>query len=192
MAKLTFFHGPMGAGKSEELLKVYRNYDRIGQQPIVYSFKDDNRFNDSNTFKVVSRNGDGIKATPFNKDTKFDGVAERNQQSILIDEAQFITEQQMYEIINLVDNYNVDVLCFGLRTDAFVTLFEGSRLLFECADKLVELKTLCAFCNRKAIMNARFVNGKQVYNGEQIQIGDQEYRGVCRKHYFSDLVLKEN
>lgn len=185
MAKLSFYHGVMGAGKSEELMKIYRNYTRINKEPVVFSYSADNRFGDD--FGVHSRNGDYISAIPFNKDTQFRSGL--NIDVIMIDEGQFLTQEQVYTLANLVDNYNTDVLVFGLRTDAFLNFFEGSKTLFEISDKLIELKTLCAFCSNKAIVNGRFVNGKQVYSGSQIQIGDEEYKGLCRKHYMEN---KEN
>lgn len=185
MAKLSFYYGVMNAGKSEELIKIYRNYTRINRKPIVFSYSEDNRFGDD--FGVHSRNGDYISAIPFNKYTPFQSVS--NTDVIMIDEGQFLTQEQVYTLTNLVDNRNIDILVFGLRTDAFLNFFDGSKTLFEVSDKLIELKTLCAFCSHKAVANGRFVNGKQVYSGSQIQIGDEEYKGLCRKHYMEN---KEN
>ena len=163
----------MGSGKSEELLKIYRNYDRVGTQPFVFTFAEDKRF--SRDTRVASRNGDSIPATPFDNNTDFErlfvvpGV-------IMIDECQFLTDHQVKELAHLVDGHGIDVLAFGLRTDAFLNFFNGSETLFKLADKLIELKTLCSFCTKKAIVNGRFVNGKQVFSGAQVQIGDEDYK----------------
>lgn len=184
MGKLSFFHGPMGSGKSEELLKIYRNYTRVDIQPFVYSFADDNRFTDET--RVVSRNGDSIESTAFDQNTDF-GKMFIIPSVIMVDEGQFLADSQVRELATLVDEFGVEVLVFGLRTDAFLNFFEGSETLFKLADKLIELKTLCAFCTKKAIVNGRFVNGKQVFSGAQVQIGDEDYKGMCRKHYMDNM-----
>ena len=100
---------------------------------------------------------------------------------ILIDEAQFLTTQQVDQLARLVDEYGVNVLCYGLRTDFRTALFEGSRRLFEVADTIDEIKSTCS-CGRKTIVNARLdVNGDFVEEGEQVEIGgDEKYIAVCR------------
>ena len=192
MGKLSFYYGVMGAGKSEELIKIYHNYERINRHVEVFNFSMDERFANEE-FSVSSRNGTSVPASEFDNDTSFinEFKAKNNPDVIMIDEGQFLTIGQVIELATLVDSYNIDVLVFGLRTDFKGNLFNGTKTLFEVSDKLIELKTLCAFCGKKAIMNARFVDGKQVYDGEQIQIGDEEYLGVCRSHWTSYLNLNE-
>lgn len=192
MGKLSFYYGVMGAGKSEELIKIYHNYERINRHVEVFNFSMDERFANEE-FSVSSRNGTSVPASEFDNDTSFinEFKAKNNPDAIMIDEGQFLTIGQVIELATLVDSYNIDVLVFGLRTDFKGNLFNGTKTLFEVSDKLIELKTLCAFCGKKAIMNARFVDGKQVYDGEQIQIGDEEYLGVCRSHWTSYLNLNE-
>lgn len=193
MGKLSFYYGVMGAGKSEELIKIYHNYERINRHVEVFNFSMDERFANEE-FSVSSRNGASVPASKFDNDTSFinEFKAKNNPDVIMVDEGQFLTMGQVIELATLVDLYNIDVLVFGLRTDFKGNLFNGSKSLFEVSDKLIELKTLCAFCGKKAIMNARFVDGKQVYDGEQVQIGDEEYLGVCRSHWTSHLNLKGN
>lgn len=192
MGKLSFYYGVMGAGKSEELIKIYHNYERINRHVEVFNFSMDERFANEE-FSVSSRNGTSVPASEFDNDTSFinEFKAKNNPDAIMIDEGQFLTIGQVIELATLVDSYNIDVLVFGLRTDFKGNLFNGTKTLFEVSDKLIELKTLCAFCGKKAIMNARFVDGKQVYDGEQVQIGDEEYLGVCRSHWTSYLNLNE-
>lgn len=192
MGKLSFYYGVMGAGKSEELIKIYHNYERINRHVEVFNFSMDERFANEE-FSVSSRNGASVPASKFDNDTSFinEFKAKNNPDVIMVDEGQFLTMGQVIELATLVDLYNIDVLVFGLRTDFKGNLFNGSKSLFEVSDKLIELKTLCAFCGKKAIMNARFVDGKQVYDGEQVQIGDEEYLGVCRSHWHSHLNLNK-
>lgn len=182
MGKLTFYHGVMGSGKSEEIIKIYRNYKNVGIDPMVWSYSADMRFGDE--FGVHSRNGDSVPALPFSSITDFD-VNLTKQPVIMIDEGQFLTPNQVEELSDLVDYSGIDVLVFGLRTDFQSRFFPGSQTLMELADKLIELKSLCAICTKKAILNGRFVDGEQVYEGEQIVIGHEEYKGLCRKHWKS-------
>ena len=103
---------------------------------------------------------------------------------LIVDEAQFLTKQQVLMLESLVDSMKVPVICFGLRTDYKGGLFSGSKALFELADSIEETKTIC-WCGRKAIMNARFdANGKVIKEGEQVILGaDDQYIGLCRKHW---------
>ena len=192
MGKLSFYYGVMGAGKSEELIKIYHNYERINRHVEVFNFSMDERFVNEE-FSVSSRNGTSVPASKFDNDISFinEFKAKNNPDVIMIDEGQFLTVSQVVELSTLVDYHDIDVLVFGLRTDFKCNLFNGTKTLFEVSDKLIELKTLCAFCGKKAIMNARFVDGKQVYDGEQVQIGDEEYLGVCRHHWTSHLNLNK-
>jgi len=104
--------------------------------------------------------------------------------AVLIDEAQFMTKEQVLQLTHVVDELNIPVLTFGLKNDAFNNLFPGSEALLIYADKIEEMKTLCSFCGRKATMNLRLNDGVPVYQGAQVQIGgDDSYLPVCRRHY---------
>ena len=108
---------------------------------------------------------------------------------ILIDEAQFLTEKQVYQLSDLVDFLDIPAICYGLRSDFKLQLFEGSRALFALADKIEELKTICE-CGKKATVNMRVINGKPTTSGEQVFIGGNEsYIPVCRKCYKEKLKL---
>lgn len=113
----------------------------------------------------------------------------KNIHCILVDEAQFLTAEQIKSLSIIVDSFNIPVMCYGLKNDFQNNLFEGSETLLLYADKIIEIKTICAKeeCGKKAIMNLRLSDGKPVYEGSQIQIGDEEYVPVCRKHYFDYL-----
>ena len=186
MAKLYFYYSTMNAGKSTTLLQSDYNYRERDMNTLVYTAAVDDRFGKG---KVSSRIGINRDARLFTKDTPlFDEIekahAIQTLGCILIDEAQFLTKEQVYQLSDVADNLNIPVLCYGLRTDFRAELFEGSQYLLAWADKLEELKTIC-FCGRKANFVYRInENGQVLKDGEQIQIGGNErYISVCRKHY---------
>ncbi|MCN3494984.1 thymidine kinase [Escherichia coli] len=174
MAQLYFYYSAMNAGKSTALLQSSYNYQERGMRTVVYTAEIDDRFGAG---KVSSRIGLSSPAKLFNQNSSlFDEIrAEHEQQAIhcvLVDECQFLTRQQVYELSEVVDQLDIPVLCYGLRTDFRGELFIGSQYLLAWSDKLVELKTIC-FCGRKASNE-----------GEQVVIGGNErYVSVCRKHY---------
>ena len=108
----------------------------------------------------------------------------RLQEWVLIDESQFLTAEQVDQLAQVVDDYGVNVMCYGLRTDFQTHLFEGSRRLFELADTIDEIKSTCT-CGRKTIVNARIDrNGDVILDGEQVEIGgDDKYMAMCRRCY---------
>ncbi|WP_249960784.1 thymidine kinase [Histophilus somni] len=186
MAKLYFYYSTMNAGKSTTLLQSDYNYRERNMNTLVYTAAIDDRFGKG---KVSSRIGIHRQANLFHKDTDlFTEIALHIKQQklhcILIDEAQFLTKAQVYQLSNVVDELNIPVLCYGLRTDFQAELFEGSKYLLAWADQLDELKTIC-YCGRKANFVLRLnEQGKAVKDGEQIQIGGNDsYMSVCRKHY---------
>ncbi|MCD5422960.1 thymidine kinase [Limosilactobacillus fermentum] len=198
MAQLFFKYGAMNSGKSIELLKIAHNYEEQGKKVMVLTSALDNR---SGVGVVSSRIGISQPATPVSQEdsilrivnatlsttTYVDGRAIWPE-CILVDEAQFLTAQQVADLATIVDSQDVPVICFGLKTDFQGKLFEGSKALFEMADKLEETKTVCQWCDHKATMNLRTVDGAPTYDGDQIQIGDQEYISVCRYHYTNPLI----
>jgi thymidine kinase len=105
-------------------------------------------------------------------------------QWLFCDESQFLTKEQVEQLAYIVDKLNINVMCYGLRSDFKGNLFEGSQRLFELADSIEELKLLCS-CGRKAIMNSRIDEfGNVMLDGEQIQVGDNQYKSICRKCFF--------
>ncbi|KGQ38545.1 thymidine kinase [Gallibacterium genomosp. 1] len=186
MAKLYFYYSSMNAGKSTTLLQSSYNYRERGMNTLVYTAAIDNRYG---VGKVTSRIGIEEKAQLFEHQTNlFVEIESVNQQQhldcILVDEAQFLTKAQVYQLSEVVDKLNIPVLCYGLRTDFQAELFEGSRYLLAWADQLEELKTIC-YCGRKANFVLRLnEQGEVIKEGHQIQIGGNDhYLSVCRRHY---------
>lgn len=187
MAKLYFYYSAMNAGKTTKLLQSSFNYKERGMDTILYTFKFDNRYGNS---KIASRIGISENAYTFDKDIDlFEDVksnANPKTACVLIDEAQFLTKQQVASLCRVVDELGIPVLTYGLRTDFLGEPFEGSLYLLLWADELIEVKTIC-HCGKKAIMNAKFDSSKRIVrSGEQIDIGGNEkYMALCRKHYFA-------
>lgn len=185
MAQLFFRYGAMNSGKTIEILKVAHNYEEQGKAVIILTSGLDNRYGEG---LVASRIGMSRPAHPIFADTDvFELVDSLNQDAyaVLIDEAQFLTRENVLQLTRVVDELKIPVLAFGLKNDFQNHLFEGSEALLVFADKIEEIKTICWFCGRKASMNLRVTDGKPVYEGEQVQIGGNEsYYPVCREHYF--------
>ena len=187
MAKLYFNYSSMNAGKSTMLLQANHNYLERGLMPVIYTSHLENRFSEN---EIVSRIGLKYKSNIFT--TKTDIYKDISKLSdkfsvdcLLIDEAQFLTKDQVKQLGMIVDKLDIPVMTFGIRTDFQGNLFEGSKYLLAWADNLKEIKTIC-HCGRKATMVLKInSNGKIILEGTQIDIGGQEkYVSVCRKHFF--------
>lgn len=190
MAQLYFYYSAMNAGKSTSLLQSSYNYNERGMKTLIFTAEIDNRFAKG---KVSSRIGLSAEALLFTPLTNIAEIIkkENNQQKVhcvLIDECQFLTKQQVEQLCDIVDNCDIPVLCYGLRTDFSGELFAGSQYLLAWADKLVELKTVC-YCGRKANKVLRVgSDGIPMYEGAQVDIGGNEkYISVCRKHYTESI-----
>ncbi|WP_334022138.1 thymidine kinase [Alteromonas sp. S015] len=193
MAQLYFYYSAMNAGKSTSLLQSAYNYRERGMHSIIYTAALDDRYG---VGKVTSRIGLQADAKLYNKeDDLFLSIRkdceERKPDCVFIDEAQFLTKKQARQLVEVVDELDVPVLAYGLRTDFLGETFEGSHYLLAWADKLFELKTVC-HCGRKANFVVRLdENGNAVKNGDQVQIGGNDrYESMCRKH-FKALVWDE-
>jgi len=186
MAKLHFFYSTMNAGKSTSLLQANHNYIENNMQTLLFLPKENVAFNEG---KIVSRIGIDAKANEINKDFNFftyvDTLEYKDLNCILIDESQFLTKEQVGQLGVIADDLNIPVMCYGIRTDFRGELFEGSAALLALADNLIELKTVCSECSRKATMVVRLdEDGKVVTKGEQVQLGGNDiYKVVCRKHF---------
>ncbi|KZN14775.1 thymidine kinase [Marinomonas sp. TW1] len=186
MAKLYFYYSAMNAGKSTVLLQSAHNYQERGMQVLLLTASIDDRFE---TGKIASRIGISAQASLFDNKTNITELiktesAKQRLSCILIDEAQFLTKQQVYALSEVVDKMGIPVLAFGIRTDFQGELFPGSQALLAWSDKLIELKTVC-HCGSKATMVIR-VNeqGIPVKEGAQVEIGGNDrYLSVCRKHF---------
>lgn len=190
MAKLYFYYAAMNAGKTTKLLQSSFNYKERGMDTLLYTFKFDNRFGDS---KVASRIGLSSISNTFDKDLDlYADISSKltpKTSCIFVDEAQFLTKRQVLDLCKVVDELNIPVLTYGLRTDFLGEPFEGSMYLLLWADELVEVKTIC-HCGKKAIMNAKFDSNKKILrSGDQVDIGGNEkYTSLCRKHYFEGII----
>ncbi|HBC90866.1 MAG TPA: thymidine kinase [Lactococcus sp.] len=188
MAQLYFKYGSMNSGKSIEILKVAHNYEEQGKPVLIMTSSLDTR---AGVGIVASRIGMSSDAVAI--DDKLDVYAYIENLPVrpfcvLIDEAQFLNKQNIYDLARVVDDLDVPVMAFGLKNDFRNELFEGSKYLLLLADKIEEIKTICWYCSKKATMVLRMVEGEPVYEGEQLQIGGNEsYIPVCRKHYFHPL-----
>lgn len=187
MAKLYFYYSAMNAGKSTVLLQSAYNYRERGMDALILTPAFDTR---SGEGKVRSRIGVEADAIMFKANFDFFAYVQNEQNKnqklacVLIDEAQFLTKQQVMQLTAIVDKLKLPVLAYGLRSDFMGEPFEGSKYLLVWADNLIELKTIC-HCGRKAILTARIDDAGHMINaGEQVQIGGNErYISLCRKHY---------
>lgn len=185
MAQLFFEYGVMASGKSIEILKVAHNYSQQNRKVLLLTSSLDDR---THVGEISSRIGIKHDANVIYPDTNVELlVANMNELPaiILIDEAQFMSREQVLQLTRIVDDMNIPVMAFGLKNDFSNHLFPGSEALLIFADKLEEIKTLDTFGTNKATMNLRIHNGRPVYEGEQVEIGgDENYLPVSRKHYF--------
>ena len=176
MAQLYFYYSAMNAGKSTSLLQSAYNYRERGMHSLIYTAAFDDRYG---VGKVTSRIGLQADAKLYgNDDDLYEAIKQDNKEKrldcIFIDEAQFLTQVQVRQLIEVVDELDIPVLAYGLRTDFLGGTFEGSHYLLAWADKLFELKTVC-HCGRKANFVVRLdENGNAVTDGDQVQIGDRK------------------
>ena len=184
MSKLYFRYGAMNSGKTTALLQVAHNYEEKGMHPIIIKPLVDTKGNN----KVISRIGierevNYLIAPDCNIEVNLNLVG---VDAIIVDEAQFLTREQVEQLYRITKYYSIPVLCYGLRCDFQMQGFPGSTRLLEIADSLEELKTICS-CGKKATQNLRLINGKPVFEGEQVEIDNQndiKYDSVCGRCYF--------
>ncbi|MDQ0232166.1 thymidine kinase [Metabacillus malikii] len=184
MAQLFFKYGAMNSGKSIEILKVAHNYEEQNKHVLIFTSAVDTR---DEVGIVSSRIGLRREAIPIHEETNIYEIVKINEfkpACILVDECQFLNKEHILQLAKIVDELDIPVMGFGLKNDFQNELFEGSKYMLLYADKIEEMKTICWFCERKAIMALRVENGKPVYTGEQIKIGGNEsYYPVCRRCY---------
>ena len=186
MAKLHFFYSTMNAGKSTSLLQSNHNYLESNLKTLLFLPKEISDKADSN---IVSRIG--LKAKAISIDNKFKfyeyvkNIEYKNINCIFVDEAQFLTKEQVRDLSKISDKLDIPVMCYGIRTDFQGELFHGSSELLAIADNLNELKTICSECDKKATMVVRLdENGDVILEGKKILVGGNEiYKTVCRKHF---------
>ena len=186
MAKLYFYYSSMNAGKSTTLLQADFNYRERGMETMLWTAALDDRVTRG---VITSRIGLQSAAHVFGADTDlFDAVAaeqaKRALSCVLVDEAQFLSKEQVFDLAAIADNLGIPVLCYGLRTDFQAELFPGSAALLGLADALIEIKAVC-HCGRKSTMNLRVdAEGRAVKEGAQTEVGGNDrYDALCRKHF---------
>ena len=181
MAQLYFRYGAMGSSKTANALMVRFNYEERGKRVLLAKPRLDTRDGDH---EVTSRIGLSAKCLYFDEVRKIKSEELSTYDCIIVDEAQFLTKDDVSFLTDVVDDLNVPVLCYGLRADSKGDLFPGSAALLASADKIDEVKTLC-WCGTKATYNARFDStGKVLKDGEQVVIGaNEQYIGLCRRHW---------
>ena len=186
MAKLYFYYSSMNAGKSTALLQSSYNYQERGMNTLVLAPRLDDRYK---VGTVTSRIGLQAEATVFEtQDNLYEIIAKAIEQKplhcVLIDEAQFLTREQVFQISEVTDNLNIPVLAYGIRTDFQGEPFEGSKYLLAWSDNLKELKAIC-HCGSKATMVLRQdEEGNVITEGSQVAIGGNDlYISVCHKHF---------
>lgn len=185
MASLHWIHAPMNASKSAQLLMVAHNYEEGRRKVMVIKPMLDTRDGDMVKSRAlgVSRKADLLVARDAHN-FMFDYARRNKPDVVLVDEAQFLQPHHIDELGEIVDRLEIPVMAYGLRTDSFGNMFEGSKRLFEIADKFQEFITICPCCGGKAIFNMRIDDktGKPVFEGDQVSPGNN-YLPVCRKYY---------
>ena len=186
MAKLYFHYSTMNAGKSTVLLQASHNYRERGMDTYLLTARFDNRAGEG---RIASRIGIGEHADTFDaSDDLFQKIAARQAEGeiacVFIDEAQFLSEDQVWQLARAVDDLRVPVMCYGLRVDFQGKLFPGSAALLALADEMREVRTIC-HCGKKATMVVRQdEDGNAMRDGAQVQIGGNEtYVSLCRRHW---------
>ena len=190
MAKLYFHYSTMNAGKSTVLLQAAYNYSERGMIPYLLTAKVDHR---AGTGWIKSRIGIKQRSAVFSKNENLfkklkNQLSNENIACVFVDEAQFLTKKQVWQLADVVDDLNLPVMCFGLRVDFRGELFPGSATLLALSDEMREVRTIC-HCGKKATMVVRQgSDGQTLRSGEQIQIGGNEtYQSLCRKHWRAEV-----
>jgi len=188
LGKIYFKYGTMGSSKTANALMTKYNFEEKGRHVLLLN----PHINDRDGKNIVkSRIGlesvaNGIPEMKYYEYGWFMDLLDGDWvDDIIIDECQFLTKYQVDELVDCVQKYNVSVWCYGLKTDFKGLLFEGSKRLIEFADSIEEIKTSC-WCGKKAIMNARIIDGRVVKDGPQVVLGGNEsYTALCRGHWIS-------
>lgn len=180
MAKMYFYYGAMGSSKTAAAIMTAYNYKERGQNPLLVKADKDTRDGER---IIKSRIGLSAQCMLLSEVLSLTEKEICSYDVVIVDESQFATAKQIDFLSDIVDDYNIPVLCYGLRTDFQLNFFEGSERLMAIADEFHELKTMC-WCGRKATCNARYDNNGIVKSGKQLVLGsNSQYVPLCRKHY---------
>lgn len=189
MAKLYFHYSTMNAGKSTALLQASYNYVERGMTTMLFIAALDDR---AGVGRIGSRIGLSAQADTFDPDDDLyemvrARVAQEPIHCVFVDEAQFLTDEQVWQFARVADRLGVPVMCYGLRTDFRGKLFPGSQSLLALADELREVRTICR-CGRRATMVVRLgPDGKVLRQGAQVAIGAAQYVSLCRRHWEEEM-----
>jgi thymidine kinase len=186
MAKLYFYYASMNAGKSTTLLQAAFNYRERGMETMLWTAAIDDRYAAGQIASRIGLMAEAHRFTP-GSDIAAAALTEHGARPIacvLVDEAQFLSRDQVLGLARLADEHDLPVVCYGLRTDFRGELFPGSAALLGLADSLIELKGVCE-CGRKATMNLRIDSaGRAMLDGAQTEVGGNDrYVALCRKHF---------
>ncbi len=191
MAKVYFRYAAMNAGKSTQLLQVRHNYHERHQRTLLLKPHLDNREGEDVIAPRIGAITAKVDALVYS-DTNLWTLVDQDTQAkgrldcVLVDEAQFLSPEQVMHLCEVADFFDIPVMCYGLRADFRAQLFPGSAALMALADDIEELKTIC-WCGRKATINARLLDGHVLREGPQVLIGGNEtYTALCRKHWLLD------
>lgn len=189
MAKLYFYYGAMGSSKTANALMTEYNYAERGQKALLAKTNVDTR---DGVYTIKSRIGLEKQCVLLSEICTMDEEVLKGYDAIIVDEIQFATVEQIDFLAHIVDDLNVPVICYGLRSDFQLNLFEGSKRLLAIADEIKEVKTVC-WCGRKATCNARYNKYGIVREGSQVMLGaNDEYIALCRKHFLEGKLYKED
>ncbi len=182
MAKLHFRYGPMGSSKTAQVLMTRFNYLERGRKVLLMKPATDTRDGITTIRSRIGLEADAIVINHNDEISVY--MAKHDADVIIVDEAQFLTENQVIQLRDIVSKYNIPVMCYGLRTDFKGKLFTGSKALFELADEIQEIPSICD-CGEKAIINARFdTHGHLITDGSIVDLGGNEkYKAVCWSCY---------
>ena len=189
MSKLYFRYGAMNCGKSTLLMQVAHNYEENNKKVIVIKSETDTKGGNYLESRIGAKRKVDIL---INEKESFQNYIKyfKKTDCILVDEAQFLTSKQVEELWKVTKEYDIPVICYGLKTDFQSHLFEGSKRLLELADVIEELITICS-CGKRAKFNARYVDGKFALEGNEVVIDGScdnvVYRPLCGKCYLSEI-----
>ncbi|MCR5795803.1 MAG: thymidine kinase [Solobacterium sp.] len=188
MAKLYFYYGAMGSSKTANALMAEYNYSERGQKVLLAKTNIDTR---DGTHIIRSRIGLQKECVLLSDICAMSDEEISTYHAVIVDEIQFATREQIDFLAHIVDDLDVPVLCYGLRSDFQLNLFEGSERLLAIADVIKEVKTVC-WCGAKATCNARYNKNGIVREGSQVLLGaNDEYIALCRKHFLEGKLYKD-
>jgi thymidine kinase len=186
MAKLYYRYGTVGSAKTLNLLAVAHNYEQQGKRALLIKPALDDRFGKS---KIRSRAGlERDTDLLVEPGTEIDRALLEGVDCVLVDEAQFLSDGIVDQLRRITIDPGIPVICYGLRTDFRTELFAGSKRLLEVADRIEEVKTTCAFCNKKAINNLKLKDGAPTLEGPSVDLGAEEkYLPACYRCYLEKI-----